>query len=101
MEVRRAGANRNSGYTVLVNKAPSVTWRASTGHLQLDVRRVSHGDQGQYNYTVLLTADDIAELLSGLSKEAATPAVADVVRPLMRELGRLQLAAAGVPLLKD
>lgn len=55
----------------------------------------TQGEQGQYNYTLLLSADDIQAILVGLSRDAALPAVADAIRPVIRELVRLQLAAAG------
>lgn len=101
MELRRWGANRNTGYTSVFKKKPNITWRASTNELELEVRRVSQGDQGQYNFKVLLTAEDIQELLVGLSKEAALGDMANVMRPVLRELFRLQLAAAGVAPTQD
>lgn len=101
MELRRWGANRNSGYTSVFKKKPAISWRASTSELELDIRRVSQGDQGQYNFKVLLTPEDIQELLASLSKEAALPEVAQAMRPVLRELVRLQLAAVGVSPTRD
>lgn len=95
MELRRWGANRDSGYTSLFKKTPTVSWRASTNALELDIKRVAHGSQGQYNYKLVLTPEDIQELLMALGKEAALPEVAQVMRPVLRELMRLQLTAAG------
>lgn len=97
MELRRWGANRDSGYTTIFNKKPIVSWRASTNELDLYIRRVAQGSQGQYNYRLLLTPEDIQELLIALSKEAALPAVAQAMQPVLRELVRLQHTAAGIP----
>jgi len=95
MRMKRCGANRYSGHTIVFDKAPSVSWSAEKSNLQFEVRRVTT-DNGQFNFTVELTVEDLLKAISALSKEAKLPAIADGLAPALRDLHRLQAAAAGV-----
>jgi DNA-binding transcriptional MerR regulator len=62
----------------------------------MTVRRVTHGDQGQYDYSVGLSLEDIREILEALRKECSLPAISEGLQPAMLDLFRLQAAAAGL-----
>ena len=95
MKLTRCGANRYSGDTIVFDKAPAVSWSATKSGLQFEVKRVSL-DNGQFNFTVTLSVEDILKALGALSKEAKLPAIADGLAPALRDLHRLQAVAAGV-----
>jgi hypothetical protein len=95
MKLLRWGANRNSGATTVFDKKASATWGAAKNVIVLTVPRVDKGEQGQYNFRIELTAQDIQGLIAALSSESALPAVAELLQPACRDLTRLHLAAAG------
>jgi hypothetical protein len=97
MQLKRWGANRNSGDTKLFDKKAITTWSAAKGQLTMTVSRVTHADKGQFNYSVELSIEDIQQVLAALSKECRLPAIATGLAPSLRDLMRLQLAAAGHP----
>ena len=73
----------------------SVSWSGAKNNLQLEVKPVT-SDNGQFNFTIELTVEDILKAIGALSKEAKLPAIADGLAPALRDLHRLQAAAAGV-----
>lgn len=97
MQLRRWGANRNSGATKLFEKKAVAAWGAAKGQLSMTISRVTQGEQGQFNYAVDLSIEDIQQVLAVLSKECSLPAIADGLAHSLRDLTRLQLAAAGHP----
>lgn len=97
MQLKRWGANRNSGVTKLFEKKANVAWSAAKGQLALTVSRVTHSEKGQFNYSVELSMEDIQQVLAALSKECSVPAIATGLQPSLRDLLRLQLAAVGHP----
>ena len=96
MQLKRWGSNRNSGVTLVFDKKPAVAWSASKSQLNLSVRRVSQGDQGQYDFSIGLTLEDVQQILEALSKECSLPPLAKGLEPSIRDLVRLQAAAAGM-----
>jgi hypothetical protein len=97
MHVERWGARRDSGATTLFDKtATAVVWSASTDEVQMTVRGIRHGTQGQYNYSIGLSLKDIRDVLEALGKECSLPAISVGLQPAMLDLFRLQAAAAGL-----
>lgn len=97
MQLRRWGANRNSGTTKLFEKKAATTWSAAKGQLSMTISRVTQSGQGQFNYSIDLSIEDIQQVLAALSKECSLPAIAEGLAPSLRDLARLQLAATGHP----
>jgi hypothetical protein len=93
MDLTRTAANRKAGLTTAFSgRKPSVTIDESSGAIKLGVTRAEGmGTQGQYDYTVLISPDDLAAILSTISTS-----------PAPGQKGKLQesLASSAVPLLR-
>ncbi|MCO7552349.1 hypothetical protein [Metapseudomonas otitidis] len=102
MLLKRWGANRNSGWTGLINKKePSVSWSKKDQCIQLIVRKVNdpHGN-GQYNYEIDLSPEEISKILDALAKDGLTHSltyISEKLAPSTRSLLRLLLASGGIP----
>ncbi len=96
MQVRRWGANRNSGSTTIFDKKASTSWNARKNLLSMTISRVNHGTAGEFNYAVEFTVEDFCQMVGALSKECGIAEIAEALEPSVRDLLRLQLAAAGM-----
>jgi hypothetical protein len=102
MLLKRWGANRNSGWTALINKKePAVSWSKKEQCIQLNIRRVNDPNgNGQYNYEIDLSTEEIAKIIDALAKDGIThslESVSEKLAPSTRSLLRLLLAAGGLP----
>ena len=103
MLLKRWGANRNSGWTGLINKKEAtVSWNKNEACVQLTVRRVNDPNgNGQYNYEIDLSLEEITKVLSVLADHGLThsmSAVSEKLSPSTRSLFRLLAASSGLPL---
>ena len=93
MDLTRIAANRKAGLsTAFRGQKPSVAIDETTGAIKLVVSRAEGmGAQGQYDYTVLVSPDDFANILDAIS-----------TNPALGQKGKLQesLATSAVPLLR-
>lgn len=102
MLLKRWGANRNSGWIGLINKKdPTVSWNKNEQCIQLTIKRVvdPHGN-GQYNYEIDLSPEEIAKIIDALAKDGLThslTSLSEKLAPSTRSLLRLLLAAGGFP----
>ena len=65
MNLKRKGTNRDSGYrTAFKEKNPSISHEKDSGELSLTVSKArGMGPEGQYDYVVTLSPNDISEIL--------------------------------------
>jgi len=103
MLLKRWGANRNSGWTGLINnKDFTASWNKKDSVVELTVKRVSDPSaNGQYNYQVVLSLEEISKILVLLSDQALQHSPEVTSRKLnssTRALLRLLAASGGVPL---
>lgn len=93
MDLTRIAANRKAGLTAAFSdRRPSVTIDDATGAIKLVVPRAEGmGAQGQYDYTVSISPNDLIEILYSIS-----------MNPALGQRGKLQesLASSAVPLLR-
>lgn len=71
MKLSRIGANRKEVRSVAFeDREPELSIDSSKGEISLTVHRADGmGTQGQYNYTITLSASDVAAILKALAAE--------------------------------
>jgi hypothetical protein len=102
MLLKRWGANRNSGWTAVINNKDFTTsWNKKESTVELTFKRVSDPSaSGQYNFQAVLTLDEISKILTLLSDQAlrhSPEAVTQKMTPSTRALLRLLVASGGIP----
>lgn len=103
MLLKRRGANRNLGWTGLINnKDFTASWNKKDSVVELTVRRVNDPNaNGQYNYQAVLSLEEISKILALLSDQAlqhSPEAISQQLNSSTRALLRLLAASGGVPL---
>jgi hypothetical protein len=103
MLLKRWGANRNSGWTpVINNKDFTASWNKKDSTVELTFRRVNDPNaNGQYNFEMVFSLEEISKILTLLSDQAlqhSSEAVSQKLSPSTRALLRLLVASGGVPL---
>lgn len=101
MLLKRWGANRDCGWTALINKEATVSWNKKDSCVKLSARRVNDPNgNGQYNYDVELSLEEIAKILTVVSEQAvdnSSAAVKDKLAHSTKPLFRLLMASSGLP----
>lgn len=103
MLLKRWGANRNSGWTALINnKDFTASWNKKDSVVELTVKRVNGTNaNGQYNYEVVLSLEEISKILALLSDQAlqhSSEVASQKLSSATRSLLRLLAASGGLPL---
>lgn len=103
MLLKRWGANRNSGWTGLINnKDFTASWNKKDSVVELTVKRVNDPNaNGQYNYEVVLSLEEISKILALLSDQAlqhSSEVTSQKLSSSTRALLRLLAASGGLPL---
>jgi hypothetical protein len=102
MELSRIGANRKElKMTAFSEKEPSLSFDCETGSLKFLVRHADGmGQQGQYDYTVMLSAKDLKAIFVLLAKQrsAFEPSqLQTMLEESSHSLLRLLVASSSLP----
>lgn len=102
MLLKRWGANRNSGWTAVINnKDFTPSWNKKESTVELTFKRVNDPNaNGQYNFQVVLSLEEISKILALVSDQAllhSPEVVSQKMTPSTRALLRLLVASGGVP----
>jgi hypothetical protein len=102
MLLKRWGANRNSGWTPLINnKEFTASWNKKETAVELTFRRINDPNaNGQYNFEVVLSLEEVSKILTLLSEQAlkhSPEVIAQKMAGDTRALLRLLIASGGVP----
>jgi hypothetical protein len=102
MLLKRWGANRNFGWTALINnKNFSASWNKKDSTVDLMFRKVSDPNgNGQYNFEISLSLEEITKILTTVSDQALQHSPEVVCQKMSistRSLLRLLISAGGLP----
>lgn len=104
MDLKRVGANRNFGYTAAFeDEVPTIEFLGESGGISFSVARADGmGAQGEYDYVVNLSSDDVAEMLIFLAEQqdiSKSKSLCNALRRSSNAILRLLILSSGLPFL--